>query len=112
MLRNVVDGLAERLQYARRAEVCGIEGTKQVGQFRQRDSRMINDSRLEELVDLDRRPALEHVDIDARIQQQFSSCRRLPADEWKIGVSAPCQRRTAPLGLDTPNGRPAVKPQA
>jgi hypothetical protein len=44
---------------------------------------------LEEPIDFDRRAALEHVDIDGRIQQQFSSRqRRLAGNERKIGIGA------------------------
>jgi hypothetical protein len=113
MRRDIVDGLAERLQHARRTRMRGVERTQQVGQLRQRDGRMIDDARLEEPVDRGRRPALEHIDIDACVQQQFSPCQgRLVGDERKIGIGATRQRRPAPLGLYAPEGFPAVIAQA
>ena len=51
MLRNVIDGLAEHLQHPGRSGVGRIERAKQISQFRKGDSGMIDDPRLQELID-------------------------------------------------------------
>ena len=89
-----------------------VEYPDQMGEFRQRDSRMVHNPYLEQTIHLDRRSSLENVDIHARIEQQLPAYNRSTVDERKVGISPANQRRCAPLGFDAADRRPAVKPQA
>jgi hypothetical protein len=97
----IVDCARQARKREPRIDVTWIEAAKEMGQLGQGDRGMVDDSHLQEEVDLLRRSSLEHIQIDAGVQEQLTTSGWLE-DERQLQVGASVDWRGDTLRLYPP----------
>jgi hypothetical protein len=108
---HVLNDIAQNLQHGFRLAMAGIESAKSMGQLAKANRRMIANPKPQEVVDFNRRAAMENIEIDGCIQQKGRADRRLSGSPHEFVVRAPRKPERWPLWPRHPDRVVKIKTQ-
>lgn len=97
---NVLDRLPDRFQHRFRRRVGRVQAAEHMRQFGKANGRMVAEAIGEEIVDRLRRTALQHIEIDAGVEEQCAADRRLVRGPREFGIGSSFQLRRVLLRLE------------
>ena len=108
---HVLNDFAQNFQHGFRLAMAGIESAESMRQLAKANRRMIANPKPQEVVDLDRRAAMENIEIDGCIQQKRNADRRFSGSPHEFVVRAPRKLERWPLRPRRPDRRVKIKTQ-
>ena len=108
---HVLNDFAQNFQHGFRLAMAGVQSAESMRQLAKANRRMIANPKPQEIVDLDRREAMENIEIDGCVQQKRDADRRFSGSPQEFVVRAPRKPERWPLRPRRPDRLVKIKTQ-